>query len=113
MALLMNQSGYFTAWDDSDAAERTAELFDDQEVRSFVLVHESGGESWFNKERLELLLRWLFLAEMSGDLSGRVDTEELLVRMTLLHKGVEIITAAAEKARYRPEPFLALLEKRA
>ena len=55
--------------------------------------------------------QWLFLAEMSGDLASRDELEHLLVRMTLLHKAVETLGEAAEKASYRPEQFLALLAK--
>ena len=111
MALLMNHAGYFTAWDDAECAGRTKALFSDREVQAFLLVHESGKDTWFNKERFECLLQWLFLAEMSGDLAGRDELEHLLVRMTLLYKAVEQLCEAAEKASYRPQQFLALLEK--
>jgi hypothetical protein len=109
MGILMNHGGYFSAWDDTECRRRTVALFADREVQAFLLVHESGGETWFNKERFECLLQWLFLAEMSGDLPGRDELEHLLVRMTLLFKAVETLSAAAEKARYRPQQFLALL----
>ena len=111
LGVLMNHTGYFTAWDDMERSERTRTLFNDREVRVFLLVHESGGDTWFNKERFESLLQWLFLAEMSGDLAGRDELEHLLVRMTLLYKAVELLNEAAEQARYRPQQFQALLEK--
>ena len=111
MALLMNHAGYFTAWDDAECAGRTKALFSDRAVQAFLLVHESGKDTWFNKERFECLLQWLFVAEMSGDLAGRDDLEHLLVRMTLLYKSVEQLCEAAEKASYRPQQFLALLGK--
>jgi hypothetical protein len=111
MGILMNHAGYFTAWDDTECAERTRALFTDREVQTFLLVHESGGDTWFNKERFDSLLQWLFLAEMSGDPAGRDELEHLLVRMTLLHKAVDLLNEAAEKVRYRPQPFLELLEK--
>jgi hypothetical protein len=110
MGILMNHAGYFTDWDDA-CNQRTRALFSDREVQAFLLVHESGGDTWFNKEQFECLLQWLFLAEISGDLAGRDDLEHLLVRMTLLYKTVEMLGEAAEKARYRPQQFLALLGK--
>jgi len=110
MEILMRHAGFFTEWDDAECAARTAALLADREVKAFLLVHESGGETWFNKERLEWLLQWLFLAEMSGDLAGRDELEHLLVRMTLLYKAVVMLSTAAEKARYRPQQFLAVLE---
>ena len=111
MNILMSLAGYFTEWDDAECAERARGLFTDQEARAFLLVHESGGETWFNKERFESLLQWLFVAEMSGDLAGRDDLEHLHVRMALLYKAVESLITAANKASYRPKQFLALLEK--
>ena len=111
LEILMHHSGYFHAWDDAECAARTRRLCADWRVRSFLLVHESGGETWFNKERFETLLQWLFLAEMSGDLPGRDDAEHLHVRMTLLYTAVKVLAAAAEKARYRPEQFLEILGK--
>ncbi len=110
MEILLRHADYFTGWDDALAGERTGELLDDQSVQAFLLVHSSRGEKWFNKERLETLLQWLFLAEMSGDLAGRDDPEHLQVRMALLRKVVAMLNAVAEKASYRPEKFLALLE---
>jgi hypothetical protein len=109
MGILMNHAGYFTAWDDAECHQRTRALFNDHEVQAFLLVHESGGDTWFNKERFECLLQWLFLAQMSGDLAGRDELEHLFVRMSLLHKAVELLNEAAEKARYRPQQFQALL----
>ncbi len=111
MEILMHHAGFFTQWDDVEVGGRTRGLLEDQGVRAFLLIHGSGGESWFNKERLETLLQWLFLAEMSGDLAGRDDPEHLQVRMALLHKAVETLNAAARKAGYRPEKFLALLDE--
>jgi hypothetical protein len=111
MGILMTHAGYFTAWGDAECAELTKSIFTDREVQAFLLVHESGGDTWFNKEQFECLLQWLFLAEMSGDMAGRDELEHLLVRMTLLYKAVEMLSEAAEKARYRPQQFLALLEK--
>jgi glycosidase len=111
LEILVNHAGYFTQWDDALCASRTRALLGDGGVRSFLLIHESGGETWFNKERLECLFQWLFLVEMSGDLAGRDDPEHLQVRMALLYKVVEEINTAAEKSSYRPQKFLTLLEK--
>lgn len=111
MGVLMNNSGYFTAWDDDECVARTTVLFSDREVQAFLLVHESGGEIWFNKERFDTLLQWLFLTEMSSDLAGQDELAHLFVRMTLLYKAVVMLNEAADKARYRPQQFLALLKQ--
>lgn len=51
-------------WNDPllrDTGERLAALLAVREVAEFLLIHESGGVSWFNKERFEELVRWLAL----------------------------------------------------
>ncbi len=110
LEILLHHADYFTEWDNALQGQRTRMLFDDPLVQAFLLVHESGGETWFNKERIETLLQWLFLVEMTGDQAGRDDTEHLQVRMALLYSSVVELNAVAEKASYRPQNFLMLLD---
>jgi len=48
-------------WLTEAASDRLAQLFDNQLISSFLLVHDDGGTLWFNKERFEELLAWLAL----------------------------------------------------
>lgn len=51
-------------WNDQiwqDSAERLVMTLEQVEVARFLLVHETDGISWFNKERFEELVRWLAL----------------------------------------------------
>ena len=108
--ILLHHAGFFTDWDNTECADRVTRLLGDWRVRSFLLVHESGGETWFNKERFDCLLQWLFLAEMSGDLAGRDEADHLHVRMTLLYMNVQMLQDAAERSLYRPQQFIELLK---
>ena len=70
-----------------------------------------GEDVWFNRERFELLLHLLCAASIA---SVACDEEavpvNLSIEASLLHQVVKGMTAAAEKAGYRLEPFLSLLD---
>jgi len=88
--------------------EHLAALWRDVSVAQFIRLHTSGGIDWFNRERFEDLIGWLFLTaaatrEGAGK-GGRTAIEGLL----LLHGAAQSLTADAEKAGYRPDMLLAI-----
>ena len=84
-------------------ARRCRRLFDDPATADFLQLHESGEVEWFNKERFEMLIKWLARlapfaqTELAEPVEGPDETAGLLVE-----------TAAA--AGYRLDTFLALLD---
>lgn len=48
-------------WSAETATGGLVQLFDNQLICSFLLIHDDGGTRWFNKERFEELLVWLAL----------------------------------------------------
>ena len=85
-------------WSTEAAPDRLAQLFDNQLIRSFLLVHEDGGTLWFNKERFEELLAWLAL-QVSFE-SARTEAGQLVP--------VTGLKALAAAAGYRVRTFLKL-----
>jgi hypothetical protein len=87
-------------WLTEAAPDRLAQLFDNQLISSFLLVHDDGGTLWFNKERLDELLTWLALQVA---FESAQDEQVHLVPVTELK-------ALAAAAGYRVRTFLKLAE---
>ncbi|SJZ59917.1 Alpha amylase, catalytic domain [Trichlorobacter thiogenes] len=85
-------------WLTEAATDRLAQLFDNQQISSFLLVHDDGGTLWFNKERFDELLVWLAL-QVSFE-SAQDEQVHLVPVMEL--------TALAAAAGYRVRTFLKL-----
>ena len=85
-------------WLTEAAPDRLAQLFDNQLISSFLLVHDDGGTLWFNKERFEELLAWLAL---------QVAFESAQDEQVHLVPVVEL-EALAAAAGYRVRTFLKL-----
>jgi len=68
-------------WSGASGGERLAGLFSDPLVSRFLLVHDDGGSTWFNRERFEELLKWLALqaafAQAMGEDAAFVPVKEL------------------------------------
>jgi hypothetical protein len=83
------------------AGERRARLMAEPQVREFLLVHVSGGTEWFNRERWELLLLGLFLAEVVAAALEGAAGEELRAVLTAAHRRMGELVAAAASDGYR------------
>jgi hypothetical protein len=46
------------------------QLFSNPQIRSFLLVHDDNATTWFNKERLEEVLKWLTLLSVFEKVRG-------------------------------------------
>lgn len=78
--------------------------FSNDAVRTYLLVHSSGGTVWFNKERFEELLAWYGF--VSRIISGKKITATLL---TTFKKEYMAQCRLAQHAGYRVELFKTLL----
>jgi glycosidase len=85
-------------WTTEAAQDRLAQLFDNQLISSFLLVHDDGGTLWFNKERFDELLVWLAL-----QVSFESAQDEQVNLVPVLE-----LTALAAVAGYRVRRFLKL-----
>ncbi len=87
------------------AADRLSLILANPVLESFLLVHEDRGTAWFNRERLELLLRWLAFATIFDQVRKQEDlaaTEP--VPVTALEK-------LAAESGYRLKLFQRLAEE--
>ena len=63
LEILLATQEMFIGWERKSVAANLADLFTDPAVRRFLFLHWSGDTEWFNKERFELLVQWLPVAE--------------------------------------------------
>lgn len=70
----------------------------------FMLVHDSAGTSWFNKERFELLLLWLYLIDLASDTSTVCSSTQFKSSVQEIVRLKEM----AGHAGYRTKLFLSL-----
>lgn len=82
-------------------------LFDDPLVQQFCLVHVSDGCRWFNKERLELLLRGLFLASVLRAYGEVAESGESSVFLPRCYRQTTLLLEQAAEAGYRLDVYLA------
>ncbi len=98
---LVAQQQFFVEWDADLCQERLALLFADPRVRQFLQVHWSDGVEWFNRERFELLVQWLYLMAIIPLGTVSVNKTALVREMVRLHAAAQELVAAAEACGYR------------
>jgi len=59
LRVLLRHENFVARCQEHGAAQGVSALFGDPAAAGFVLLHESGGVQWFNKERFDLLLSWI------------------------------------------------------
>ncbi len=109
LEILLAHQSFFTIQNEKDMPQLVKALLDDEKVRQFLLVHWSGGAEWFNRERLEDLIGWLFLTDMISFGAETGDEKRLLGMITGSYGMVTNILAMAESAHYRTDIFRSLL----
>jgi glycosidase len=87
---------------------RLNNLFIDEDCAEFLLLHESGGFQWFNKERFEDLVLWLYVTTVTSITARTIEQKPLPEEMIRLHATVMELFARAETAGYRLDIFLGL-----
>ncbi len=103
LRIMIRRQLFFSGLEEKGFEEGLRQLFADPEASDFLFVHESDGIEWFNKERFEVLLGWLFLAVTAG-LGTRAN--EWPAELAAYHQGMLDLQAIAEKAGYRVRVFL-------
>jgi hypothetical protein len=75
-----------------------------------MLVHDSGGVEWFNKERFEELTQWLEFVNLADQAAQRPAGRTLIGWLAGAEKGLKRHAELAAHAGYRTALFLTLLE---
>ncbi|UFS71520.1 alpha-amylase [Geomonas sp. RF6] len=100
---LLSQETFFRSVAEKGRAAACANLFGDTAAMHFLQLHDSGGAEWFNKERFELLLRYLLqLAPLAPAIPSLPKAQ--------LTQICDILVDAAKEAGYRLDRFLKILE---
>jgi len=84
-----------------------SEFFKSKDVQDFLMVHKYDGIEWFNKERMELLLAWIFIDTLSHLLEQRRELNLEIIN-DYLSKVVCILELSVSSG-YRYQEFLNLL----
>jgi len=84
-------------------------LFQLQACREFLLVHESDGVVWFNKERCEELLLWMFVIRLIGFGEQRPAAKTLATWFGASAREVQRLSELAGHAGYRLPLYLKLV----
>jgi len=106
---LLSHGGFFAAAGET-RPRFLRRLFTDPATREFLGVHWSGGEEWFSRERLEILLTWLVVRAILAAACDPGERDRLPVDAALLRREVSDLLLLAEKGGYHPEKFLSLVE---
>ncbi|HEY6874509.1 MAG TPA: alpha-amylase family glycosyl hydrolase [Geobacteraceae bacterium] len=109
LRLMLRWQLLFRGWQRKSAWERLTLLFADQNARAFLGVHTYQESEWFVKERFELLLERLTVAEEVRLGGTTADEDTLRSAVTLLRKELHYLLALADGAGYRVERFLGFL----
>jgi glycosidase len=107
LKILLEQETYFAEREGEAQSPRAKVLLDRPDVRDFLLVNESGGAEWFNKERFEALIRLLFLTAVvatSHEKGAGVQINDVIRYYRAARKLID----DAEHAGYRTDIFLRL-----
>jgi hypothetical protein len=108
------------AWNEVGSAPEgsiaLARAFETADCRAFMLVHESGGTEWFNKERYEELLKWFSIIALMqcaarkpaprsvSALLGRLADENRRLAEMAMHAGYRstLLVLLLQQAASRP-----------
>jgi glycosidase len=105
MQILLTQQTFFTDRNATSRSKRMNALFDDEKAKKFLLVNRSNGVEWFNKERFEDLIHWLYLADMIAFCTETVDENEIRENFARIYRTVIDYMSKAEIAHYRTDYF--------
>jgi hypothetical protein len=79
-------------------------------VQTYIGCNWFNGVQWFNKERLETLLYWLFLTSAVAAAEHRPnDPRGILRELAIQHQRFTVCLNSADRAGFRLDRFLTLL----
>jgi hypothetical protein len=105
---LLRWQFFFAGWGRETASTRFTLLFADPGAREFLECHLYAEREWFNRERYEILIKWLFTVEALG-LAAAEEPELLVDEIARLRKTIHHLQAVAAAAGYRADRFLEML----
>jgi glycosidase len=82
------------------------QLFSDNDIREFLLVHLSGNIEWFNRERFEELMQTLFLTALGVLVERGYASVEVIRKCIRIRKQTEHYYKSAEESCYQTGLFL-------
>jgi glycosidase len=74
--------------------------------RTYLLIHESGGTEWFNKERFEELYAWIELLSLLEGLKSVKTSRVICSRMASAEYAVNLATELAKSVGYKSVLFV-------
>jgi hypothetical protein len=101
------------AWDgpdDSGPANAMVRAFSCPACRDFMLIHDSDGVEWFNKERFEELAEWFAVIGLVKLALKRPAGRTVSAWLSVAGRELDASTALAAHAGYRSSLFQQLLE---
>lgn len=110
LKVIVSQQRFFAEIEENGREKALRKILADPLAGEFLLAHWSGDVDWFNKERFELLMFWLFWVAAID--AGRVaaDGKLQLGRTAALQRTMNGLVKVAKEAGYRVDSFLKLLE---
>jgi glycosidase len=93
-----------------DIAASVRDAFSMEACRGFMLVHESAGVEWFNKERYEELLEWFSILDLMGMASRKPAPRMVSARLGRLAAEARHLKELAAHTGYRSKLLLRLLQ---
>lgn len=93
------------------ALKQMQRLFELEACRKFLLIHDSGGIEWFNKERFEELYEWITLLMLVEGCSEPLSARVVSTRMGAAERALRLGTKLAQDVGYRSRLFAELPEK--
>jgi hypothetical protein len=105
MQILLTHQAFLADRDAKAGSKRMNALFDDEKAREFLLVHRNNGVEWFNKERFEDLMLWLYLTDMVSWCAETVDESRISEMLALGYESIIDYVSKAESAHYRTDIF--------
>ena len=110
LEIILASQEMFFGWGKEVVAKNMRHLFTDHAVRRLLLIHWSGGKEWFNKERFELLVQWVAIAEaiVSPAAAGPAVRRKAYAPAATREEAVRLVDLARE-AGYQAATFLEML----
>ena len=92
-------------------AESPHDIFVIPDCRHYLLVHDSNGTNWFNKERFESLTIWILIVKFCDSLLKQTASHEPASwHVASSRHEMRRLAKLAEKAGYRTEMFIDLMK---
>jgi hypothetical protein len=107
--ILVEHHAWCDPLSEASSLKSIAGMFHEEEVRLYLNVNRYDNVLWFNKERMEHLLYWLFTVSVADALTGARNRNEIVKMMEYRYGLVERLLKNAAESGWQVERFLASL----